>query len=415
MLQLQLQGCDSAFGIAHEATERLLLSLQVHVAATLVVAAESHLAVLQATKGRDPGLGRAARVPAGRPPRDPVEDWALLRKMRLQLLQRLAHDLEIGDVPSYLRPDLQRHRVLDCTREAGVETEGDRGAVVLPLHRHGAHPAGEILAVRASNARRLSLEHSVPRVPLEALEHIAGTRAVGYTMGVRAPAKVREEDVEPTVEPGPGAGTNGPAALAHGVPEGGVDLALPRGNELVEERQQRGAPLLFKLRGAACEHALRYPAQRAPVLQCPFEGDFWKAAKGLALVFEEVLAYAHDYDLACDVLGVARRREGRREQLCHALRCAGRDLHRERVHLAGDSGGPSVGPAKDEPVATNGQGLLALVRHPLGPDGLGVLVHVRRDPLRHEQEEVLRSQRQRVVVLECSGHCLDEAVLVPVR
>jgi hypothetical protein len=104
-----------------------------------------------------------------------------------------------------------------------------------------------------------------PFIVDQALGDVAGVGAVGRAVAVGPAVDVREEDIEPAVEPSARPRAGGPPALAHGVPERRVDLAGPGSGELVQEREQAVAPLPRELRLAAGQQPSRRLPQQLPV------------------------------------------------------------------------------------------------------------------------------------------------------
>ena len=141
-------------------------------------------------------------------------------------------------------------------------------------------------------------------------------------------------------------------------------------------------------------------------------GDLWETAAGHDLVREERLAHVHDRDLLTDALNGGRASKGGRELGGHAIDHVRVNLRRERVAGPGYDARPVIGRVQDEVVAKHHQLLLALVTHPLLTHILRVELDVLGDALQDQQPEMLRPQRERVVIRKGGAHGADEAVVV---
>merc|ERR1719473_10708 len=110
------------------------------------------------------------------------------------------------DEPADARPHRAVCSVLACTDKASLELEIDLRAEVVPLHGCLRQPRRE--------RRHVGTTHAAPPPEFAVFGRVGGIGAVRLAIFVVALAEVREEDVEPPVEPSARAGAVRAAALA---------------------------------------------------------------------------------------------------------------------------------------------------------------------------------------------------------
>jgi hypothetical protein len=214
--------------------------------------------------------------------------------------------------------------------------------------------------------------------------------------------KVRKELEQPAGDLGIAAHR---LAAVDRAPEVPVHLAPRGGDELVEDRQQRVDPppeiIVAQL--------FRIPPNALPVLGRAFQRDRGDAAEHDDLVPEVAVQRIHEGHLERRLLGVARRREGRHQELAKV----GDQVHLHGIAHLGEHPLPRVVrvPLPEGPfLPIQADDLLALMGDDPVAQLLGMGVHVHGETLADGEPDLIRGEDEGVVVREGPVGRFEESV-----